>query len=537
MNGKYVAAGLAVLLVGLVAVPVGIVLAMVSFFASMNQQAAQQAQGCDTVGQDVVVTSSGPARVPVVGKFVYTSPFGQRLHPIYKVWRLHGGMDLATVPVGGQVVAAKAGKVITVVHGDPGAGNFVEIDHGDGVKTRYFHLASISAKKGSTVSVGEKIGIEGTTGSSTANHLHFEVHQGGAPTDPVAWLKKQGAKVPALEGTGTGPAAGAGGSKAASGDEVEVVEARSSADGKQDVASPAGKTRGIGQWNAEQVRVATDIIRAAKTRKLDKWTTTVGVMTAIGESTLSEVDHGDVAGPDSRGPFQQRDHWGPKSKRMDAYSSALLFYDALVKVKGYRGMSPTLAAHRTQGNADANHYAKSWPAAVTLVAKITEDPDLAASLAKGGGDDVGCDGAQVEQAVADMPGKPGTACKATTSPGEKGLQVSALRGLRCTKGSFAWIKTMYGVGEREGPSDHGSGLAVDFMVPNYASTSGNERGWQVAQWTRKHAKDLGVTYVIWDKKIWSVQRDAEGWREYTRYAPTAGDTLLHRDHVHVSYSK
>lgn len=536
MNGKYLAAGLVVLLVAAVAVPVGIVLAMVSFFATMNQQAAQQSQGCDVLGQDVVVSSSGPARVPVVGKFVYTSAFGQRFHPIHQVWRLHAGMDLATTPVGGQVVAAKAGKVVTVVHGDPGAGNFVEIDHGEGVKTRYFHLASISAKKGSTVTAGEKVGIEGSTGSSTAPHLHFEVHQGGSATDPVAWLKKQGVQMPDVDGTGTGPAAGAGGKGQGPSGDVEVVGAKSSADGAKGVASPVGATRGIGQWNAEQVRVAAEIIRAAKARKLDKWTTTVGVMTAMGESTLRELDYGDDVGPDSRGPFQQRTNWGPESKRKDAYSSALLFFDALVKVKGYRNLSPTIAAHRTQGNADANHYAKSWPAAVNLVAKITEDPDLAASLAKGAGDDVGCDGADVEQAIADMPGKPGATCKATSSPAEKGLQSSALRGLRCTKTSFTWIQTMHGVGERDGPSDHGSGNAVDFMIPNYASTAGNERGWQVAQWTRKHAKELGVTYVIWDKKIWSVQRDEEGWREYTRYAPTAGATLLHRDHVHVSFS-
>lgn len=529
MQPKTVALVVVPLLVAAVAVPVGIVLAMMSFFMASNSS-AQAAQGCDTMGADVVLASSGQARVPIAGKFSYISQYGQRFHPVLKIWRLHAGADLVTVPSGGQIVAAQAGQVATVVHGDPGAGNFVEIDHGGGVLTRYFHLASISTTKGAKVQAGDKVGVEGTTGLSTGNHLHFEVRQGGQPTDPIAWLQKQGVKMPPLGGTATAPGARASGDTSTPG-EVDVVSSTSASSGKEKIGSADGGAKAIGQWNASQVRVAMDIIRAANTRGLDKWTATVGVMTGIGESGLRELDHGDSAGPDSRGVFQQRTSWGPEAKRMEAYSSALLFFDALVKVEGYRDLSPTLAAHRTQGNADANHYAKSWKDAVTLVAKITDDPDLAAGLAKDAGDTAGCD---ADQVVADMPGSPGS-CEATNSPGEKGLQPVALRGLRCTKGSFEWIQTMYGVGERQGPSDHGSGMAVDFMIPAYNTPAGRERGWQVAQWTRKHAKELGVKYVIFDVKIWSVDRDAEGWREYTRYSPTSGDTLLHKDHVHVSY--
>lgn len=524
MQGKHVAMILVPLLTAAVAIPVGIAMAAMAFFASVSSSASQM-QGCDTVGQDVVLASSGPARVPVVGAFSYRSPYGQRFHPVLKVWRLHAGADLTTIPAGGKVVAAKAGKVVTVVHNDPGAGNFVEVDHGGGVLTRYFHLATISTTQGAQVRAGEQIGVEGTTGLSTGNHLHFEVRRGGQPTDPIAWLKGQGVKMPPLGGTATAPAAGGNAG------EVDVVTADSSSGGQDRVGSPAAGARTVGRFNAAQVQVAAQIIRAAKSRGLDQWTTTVGVMTGIGESDLRELGHGDTVGPDSRGVFQQRTSWGPLDKRMDAYSSALLFFDALTKVKGYRDLSPTLAAHRTQRNADANHYAKFWKEAVTLVAKITDDPDLAAALAKDEGDSVACDG---EQVVEGLPGAPGS-CEPSGSPAEKGLQPSALRGLRCTKGDFGWVKTMHGVGEREGPSDHGSGLAVDFMIPAYNTPSGKQRGWQLAQWTRKHAKELGVTYVIWDAKIWSVERDGEGWRAYTRYAPTAGDTLLHKDHVHVSY--
>jgi hypothetical protein len=526
MQPKHVAMIVAPLLVAVVAVPVGIAMAAMAFF-SASTSAAHAMEGCDTVGQDVVLASGGPARAPIAGTFRYSSPFGQRFHPVLQVWRLHAGADLTTVPSGGKIVAAKAGKVATVVHGDPGAGNFVEIDHGGGIRTRYFHLASISATQGEQISAGGAVGVEGTTGLSTGNHLHFEVHRGGRPVDPIAWLKQQGVKMPPLGGTAT--AAASSPSDAAV--DLEVVTAVVSSGGQDPADAPKGSARSLGRFNAEQVRVAMEIIRAANTRGLDQWSATVGVMTGIGESDLRELDHGDSAGPDSRGVFQQRTSWGPLNKRMDAYSSALLFFDALVKVKGYRDLSPTLAAHRTQGNADANHYARSWKEAVTLVSQITDDPALAAALAKSDGNAAGCDG---EQVVRGMPGAPGS-CQASGSSAEKGLQPVALRGLRCTSGSFDWVETMYGVGERQGPSDHGSGMAVDFMIPAYSTPAGRERGWQLAQWTRKHAQELGVKYVIWDVKVWSVDRDSEGWRPYTRYAPTSGDTLLHKDHVHVSY--
>lgn len=131
MQPKHVAMIVAPLLVAVVAVPVGIAMAAMAFF-SASTSAAHAMEGCDTVGQDVVLASGGPARAPIAGTFRYGSPFGQRFHPVLQVWRLHAGADLTTVPSGGNIVAAKAGKVATVVHGDPGAGNFVEIDHGAG---------------------------------------------------------------------------------------------------------------------------------------------------------------------------------------------------------------------------------------------------------------------------------------------------------------------------------------------------------------------------------------------------------------------
>ena len=86
---------------------------------------------------------------------------------------------------------------------------------------------------------------------------------------------------------------------------------------------------------------------------------TVAVMTAMGESSLINVDHGDAAGPDSRGLFQQRDNgaWGTYADRMNPQTAATNFYTALLRVEGWETLPPTIAAHRVQRNADPNHYA------------------------------------------------------------------------------------------------------------------------------------------------------------------------------------
>jgi len=99
----------------------------------------------------------------------------------------------------------------------------------------------------------------------------------------------------------------------------------------------------------------------------------MAVMTAMGESSLRVVDHGDSAGPDSRGLFQQRDNgaWGTYADRMNPATSAAMFYRALLAVPGWETLEPTLAAHAVQRNADPNHYTRYWPAALEVVAALT----------------------------------------------------------------------------------------------------------------------------------------------------------------------
>jgi hypothetical protein len=94
---------------------------------------------------------------------------------------------------------------------------------------------------------------------------------------------------------------------------------------------------------------------------------TIAVMTAMGESSLHNIDYGDDAGPDSRGLFQQRDSWGSVDDRMDPVTAATLFYDRLLTVSDRADIPPTFAAHRVQNNADPLHYENYWTSAVTVV--------------------------------------------------------------------------------------------------------------------------------------------------------------------------
>jgi len=116
------------------------------------------------------------------------SPFGYRADPIAGLRALHEGIDF-TAEVGTPVVAAADGVVLSTNY-HPDFGNMIEIDHGEGLVSRYAHLSRIDAKAGALVKRGALIGAIGTTGRSTGPHLHFEVRMLGAAQDPALFLKR-----------------------------------------------------------------------------------------------------------------------------------------------------------------------------------------------------------------------------------------------------------------------------------------------------------------------------------------------------------
>src|SRR5664279_1761023 len=114
-------------------------------------------------------------------------------------------------------------------------------------------------------------------------------------------------------------------------------------------------------WNADQLANAKAIATVAISRGLGAAGVLVGIVTAITESTLVNIGHGDISGPDSTGLFQQRDPWGPRADRMDPTKSAGLFYDALVKLSpSWTTMAVKDACQAVQqsGTPDGSNYAK-----------------------------------------------------------------------------------------------------------------------------------------------------------------------------------
>lgn len=123
---------------------------------------------------------------PAPASYNVTSPYGYRIHPVYKTKKFHSGIDIGA-GYGTACVAANGGTV-TMAGWNGGYGNCIVIDHGGGLATLYGHLSTISVSSGATVSKGQQIGKIGSTGVSTGPHLHFEVLKGGSTTNPMAYF-------------------------------------------------------------------------------------------------------------------------------------------------------------------------------------------------------------------------------------------------------------------------------------------------------------------------------------------------------------
>lgn len=124
---------------------------------------------------------------PTPGYWYITSPFGYRVHPITRQYKLHTGVDIGA-PYGAKIAAAGAG--IVIFSGWYGAyGNAVIIDHGNGLSTLHGHMSSRAVKYGQSVVPGQTIGYVGSTGWSTGAHLHFEVRKNGSPINPMQFYK------------------------------------------------------------------------------------------------------------------------------------------------------------------------------------------------------------------------------------------------------------------------------------------------------------------------------------------------------------
>jgi murein DD-endopeptidase MepM/ murein hydrolase activator NlpD len=128
-----------------------------------------------------------PYRKPVVGEVEFTSGFGIRSDPFLGRPAMHTGLDFRAAS-GDPVRATANGKVVSSGWAG-GYGRMVEIDHGNGLSTRYGHLSEIGVKVGDPIKIGQVIGAVGSTGRSTGPHLHYETRIDGEAVDPQKFLR------------------------------------------------------------------------------------------------------------------------------------------------------------------------------------------------------------------------------------------------------------------------------------------------------------------------------------------------------------
>ena len=155
------------------------------YYAGLEQWTKEQ--DAMTASQRAAGSDDGTYHYGVVGARI-TSPFGMRYHPLDHVWRQHDGVDIPA-PNGTNIGAARSGTVIEV--GSTAArGNYIKVQHDDGLVTLYQHCNSILAQQGDKVAQDQTIATVGSTGKVTGPHLHLEVWKNGTAVDPMQYLGK-----------------------------------------------------------------------------------------------------------------------------------------------------------------------------------------------------------------------------------------------------------------------------------------------------------------------------------------------------------
>lgn len=270
----------------------------------------------------------------------------------------------------------------------------------------------------------------------------------------------------------------------------------------------------------------------------------IAIATALQESDLgADPSSSSLNGDGDVGVFQQRAYVGwyadgssteeNKGILLDtAYAARTFLLGHTVKVSGHNGnpvgyhipgladindwqnMSLTKAAQAVQRSAYPDAYAKHEPLAQSLITMITNGK--AGTIICG-------------------PGAPMSDCPSFDPTLEAGLTPDAIHVLRCGKARWPQL-TSFSTFRSGDPQDHGSGRAVDLMIPNWGEVDGMKLGYEIANWFKDNAAQYGITYIIWRRHIWNIQRDAEGWRDCATQTCYSGPdpTAAHVDHVHIS---
>lgn len=153
---------------------------------AMDKEIAQKEKelAAQLAAQGNKITSEKGYLWPLKNYSNLSSLYAGRIDPFTGKPATHSGIDVPA-PKGVQILAAKSGVVITAAYQSGGYGNYVVISHGDGNTTLYAHMSSRKVKVGDVVKQGQVIGLVGSTGRSTGNHLHYEIRENGVRIDPT----------------------------------------------------------------------------------------------------------------------------------------------------------------------------------------------------------------------------------------------------------------------------------------------------------------------------------------------------------------
>ncbi|WP_079163655.1 heavy metal transporter [Streptomyces parvulus] len=271
---------------------------------------------------------------------------------------------------------------------------------------------------------------------------------------------------------------------------VQYVTGGAGAPGCKVVAGGDGGT--AYEFTPEQAVNAATITAVGTARKLPERAVTIALATALQESTLRNLDHGDR---DSLGLFQQRPSqgWGKPAEIMDPAYSAGLFYDHLVEIPGYQDLELTDAAQRVQRSAFPHAYAKHEPDATLLAAALTGRS--AATLT--------CDG---RPGAAREKGPEAVRAALVRDFGRAVFQPAAAT----AGGTSAEPSTAPGAGAVDG-----DGRTVTLPVAGGAGADGGEdphrRGWQLAHWAVANASSLHVERVSYAGRTWTAGNTDSKW--------------------------
>lgn len=156
--------------------------------AALEKAIAEEKKKIMEESGSVPTYDGGAFKFPLASYTRVSDDYGYRIHPILNVKQFHNGVDFAA-PKGTAIYAAYDGKVVAATYSSS-MGNYVMIDHGDGLYTIYMHASALYVSKDDIVVRGETIAAVGSTGRSTGNHLHFSVRKGGQYVSPWDYLSE-----------------------------------------------------------------------------------------------------------------------------------------------------------------------------------------------------------------------------------------------------------------------------------------------------------------------------------------------------------